>query len=95
MQLKAAGNQLTITDNIKSIEDFQHIKTQLDEMKTKHASINLRIVDSLSITSSVIGYLMKLTHKENIRITILAGDERLLHLLNDLGLSQEFNAKKA
>ena len=95
MQLTVKGNQLLITDNIKSVEHFQNIKSKLDEMKTKSSSLVIHIIDSLSITSSVIGYLMKLTHKESIRITILAGDERLVHLLNDLGLTQEFNVKKA
>ncbi len=95
MQLKTDGSTLTITDNIKSVEHFQAIKSSLDEIKGSHSSISIRIIDSLSITSSVIGYLMKLVHKENIKISITAGDDRLINLLKDLGLSSEFNVRKA
>jgi len=95
MQLQLDGSKLTIRDNIKSVEHFQQIKTELDSIIGSYSNISLYIPDSLSITSSVIGYLMKLVHKENIRISITAGDDRLISLLQDLGLNLEFNVKKA
>lgn len=95
MELHVDGAILTINDNIKSVEHFQLIKSELDAMKRHHSSILIHIPDSMSITSSVIGYLMKLIHKEDIEVSIKAGDERLISLLNDLGLKGEFNVRKA
>ena len=94
MELNIDGSTLTIIDNIKSVEHFQEIKLALDKMKVTSSSISIKIPTSLSITSSVIGYLMKLIHKDSIRLSITAGDDRLVKLLNDLGLSSEFNVRK-
>jgi len=94
MELKVDGSILTIIDNIKSVEHFQEIKLALDKMKLSSSSISIKIPNSLSITSSVIGYLMKLIHKDGIRLSLSVGDERLVKLLTDLGLSSEFNVRK-
>jgi hypothetical protein len=94
MELNIEGSTLTITDNIKSVEHFQEIKSALDKMKINNSSIHIKISNSLSITSSVIGYLMKLIHKDEIRLSMSVGDDRLVALLNDLGLSSEFNVSK-
>jgi len=94
MKLSIDDSMLTITDNIKSVEDFQDIKIALDKMKNSYTSISIKILNSLSITSSVIGYLMKLIHKDGVRLSVTVGDERLVDLLNDLGLSSELNVKK-
>lgn len=94
MELNIDGSTLTITDNIKSVEHFQEIKTALDKMKINNSTIHIKISNSLSITSSVIGYLMKLIHKDSVRLSLTVGDDRLVALLNDLGLSSEFNVRK-
>ena len=94
MKLSIDDSMLTITDNIKSVEDFQDIKIALDKMKNSYTSISIKILNSLSITSSVIGYLMKLIHKDGVRLSVTVGDKRLVDLLNDLGLSSELNVKK-
>jgi len=94
MELETDGSTLTIIDNIKSVAHFQEIKSALDKMKTTNSSISIKIPTSLSITSSVIGYLMKLIHKDGIRLSIAVGDERLVKLLSDLGLSSEFSVRK-
>ena len=94
MELKTDGMKLIIKDNIKSVEHFQQIKEALDSISSTHTSVLLQIPDSLSMTSSVIGYLMKLIHKENIRISMEIGDDRLINLLADLGLDKEFNVRK-
>jgi len=95
MDLSSSGSVLLIKDNIKSVEHFQNIKSALDIMGTNHKSITIKIPDSLSMTSSVIGYLMKLIHKEGINLTMEVGDERLYSLLDDLGLKDEFHVRKS
>jgi 3-deoxy-D-manno-octulosonate 8-phosphate phosphatase KdsC-like HAD superfamily phosphatase len=94
MELSISSNSIAINGNIKSISDFQKIKQAVDGIITQHKSIVLNIIDSLSITSSVIGYLNKLVLKDNINIHMNVGNEQLLHLLDDLNLVSTFKAKK-
>ena len=94
MELSSASNIVTINGNIKSVNDFQDIKICLDDLKTKHKNITIHIVDSLSITSSVIGYFNKLVLKDGIDLTIEVGNNQLMELLNDLNLSSTFKAQK-
>ncbi len=94
MELKLSSNTLVVIGNIKSISDFQEIKRTVDSMIADHKHINLNIVDSLSITSSVIGYLNKLVLKDNIDLNVIVGNEQLYHLLDDLNLVSTFKAKR-
>ena len=64
MQIEVSDNNVTILGNIKSISDFQNIKQNIDNIVAIHNSVVLNIKDSLSITSSVIGYLNKLVLNE-------------------------------
>lgn len=95
MEIETSLNTIKITGNIKSISDFQHIKESVDDLILQHKHININIADSLSITSSVIGYLNKLVLKDNIDIQMHVGNEQLLHLLDDLNLISTFKAKRA
>lgn len=94
MKIEVSSNKITITGNIKSIGDFQNIKDSVDGVITQHKHINIDIVDSLSITSSVIGYFNKLVLKDNIDMHMNIGNEQLLHLLDDLNLVSTFKAKR-
>lgn len=95
MEIETSSNTIKIIGNIKSISDFQNIKESIDGLIFQHKHINVNIVDSLSITSSVIGYLNKLVLKDNIDIQMHVGNEQLLHLLDDLNLISTFKAKRA
>lgn len=94
MDIKALANTITITGNIKSIQDFSLIKTTVDNVASQNTTITIKIVDSLSITSSVIGYLNKLIIKDKVNITMLIGNTQLIDLLNDLNLTSTFKARK-
>jgi hypothetical protein len=95
MEIETLSNTIKITGNIKSVSDFQNIKERVESLILQHKHINVNIVDSLSITSSVIGYLNKLVLKDNIDIQMHVGNEQLLHLLDDLNLISTFKAKRA
>ena len=88
------ANTLTIVGNIKSVSDYQEIKSAIDSLVNNHKQIVLEIKDSLSITSSVIGYLNKIILKDGIHIEMRIGDAQLLELLEDLNLKSVFNARK-
>jgi len=94
MNIKTSSNTVTIIGNIKSISDFQEIKQSVDALINRHKSIIINITNSLSITSSVIGYFNKLVLKDNIDLYMKVGDEQLLHLLDDLNLVSTFKARK-
>lgn len=88
------SNELIITGNIKTVEDSIQLKNALNKMATAgNSSIHLKIIDSMSMTSTAIGYLMKLVNIEHIKLSVTAGDERLYVLLEELGLLQLFNVR--
>lgn len=95
MDISISSNTITILGDIKTIDDFKQIKTVMDSVTTTIQNITLVIKDSISITSSVIGYFNKLILKDNINITMHIGTPQLLELLGDLNLSSTFNVKKA
>ena len=95
MEISTTSNIITITGNIKSVNDFQEIKTSVDLFIAQSKELTLIIQDSLSITSSVIGYFNKLVLKDKINISMKVGNPQLLELLDDLNLVSVFKAKKA
>ena len=95
MQISTSSNIVTINGNIKKVSDFQEIKISIDTVVTQHKSITIHIVDSLSITSSVIGYFNKLVLIDKINIQMKIGNSQLLELLEDLNLKSVFKARKA
>lgn len=94
MEITSSSNTINISGNIKSINDFSEIKNLIDSVVTQHKNITINIVDSLSITSSVIGYFNKLILKDNINIDMRIGNDQLMHLLSDLNLASTFKARK-
>jgi hypothetical protein len=93
MEISNSGSTVTITGNIKSIGDLQQIKSSLDDLTIENKSITLKIINSISITSSVIGYFTKLIYKNNIHISMQVGDIRLYELLDELSLVSQFNVR--
>lgn len=93
MHIEHAGdNEVVITGNIKSVEDSLLIKDTINTLVAQGSqNIHLKIKDSLSITSTMIGYLMKLVHQEKVHLFITVGDSRLYSLLEELKLLQQFN----
>ncbi|KJU84246.1 hypothetical protein MBAV_003560, partial [Candidatus Magnetobacterium bavaricum] len=56
--------------------------------------ITINIPQSLTMTSSVIGYLLKLVFEHKIDLSILVKDEKLFNLLDVLNLVAVFKVKK-
>ncbi len=94
MTITHNGNSVTIAGNIKSISDYQTIKSTLDTVIQEHKSIVLNITESISITSSVIGYFNKLVLKDGIKIDMRIGNNELMELIDELSLKSVFNARK-
>ena len=95
MEISSTDNQITIAGNIKTVSDYQEIKTRIDSVISQHKTITINIKDSISITSSVIGYFTKIVMKDKINLTMMVGNSQLLDLLDDLSLKSVFKAKQA
>ena len=95
MEITTASNIVTITGNIKSVRDYQEIKDTIDPLVNTHKSIIIDIKDSISITSSIIGYFTKLVQKEGVDLNIKVGNESLMELFDDLNLVSLFKVRKA
>jgi len=94
VEIAVSSNVVTISGNIKSINDLQAIKNTLDTLSNNSKSITLIIKDSLSITSSVVGYLNKLVLKDHIKLHIKVGNSELMSLFDELNLTAIFQAEK-
>lgn len=94
MDISTSKGTITIQGNIKSVADYQAIKSSLDSLAQEHVDIIINIPDSISITSSIIGYFNKLILKDKRNISMTIGSEQLMELLEDLNLKTLFKAKK-
>ncbi len=94
MEISASSNTLTIKGNIKTVSNFQDIKTNLDSLTREHKNITIILADSLSLTSSAIGYFNKLVLKDKIRMNMKIGNAKLFDLLSELNLTTVFNASR-
>lgn len=94
MNISVQSNQVSIVGNVKSIAHFQEIKTTLDSLSQSSKNITIILVDSISLTSSVIGYFNKLILRDKIDLQIKFGDAQLMNLLDDLFLTKTFKATK-
>jgi hypothetical protein len=75
---------------IKNIEDIQkEIEKHIDE-----STITLKIIDSFTIPSILISYLIRLHSLQNKNIILEMKDEGLYELLKDLDLKKIFTLKK-
>ena len=95
MQLEAKGNRVKISGNMKSVMDYKELKTLLDSVSGEYPTIILDVEDSISITSSIIGYLNKLVLKDKITLNMNVGNALLFELLDELSLVELFHVKKA
>ncbi len=88
-------NTIELIGNVKTIEDYEQIKEVIDSMVNNGIKdINFKLLDSFSLTSSVIGYLIKIINLEGVRLTTYISDERLMKLLNSLNLVTLFNVRE-
>lgn len=95
MDISVSNSTITILGNIKSVADYQTLKSTIDTVAKNHDNINIQIPESISITSSIIGYINKLILKDKKNITMSIGSEQLMELLEDLNLATLFKAKKS
>jgi len=94
MEISISRNIVTIEGNIKTVNDYQELKKEIDALIKSHKNIEIVLKDSISITSSVIGYLNKLVLKDKIELKIAVANELLFELFKDLNLIELFSVHK-
>lgn len=95
MDIQRNGSDITIIGNLKTTEDYQRIKSVVTEVIQSGAkSINIRTPESFSMTSSVIGYFIKVIFQDKVQLHVHVKDDRLYSLLQDLNLIDTFKVVK-
>jgi hypothetical protein len=91
----ASPKKIIISGNIKTVSDYLEIKGTVSSILNDGGrELTVELPDSVSITSSVIGYFLKLVYQDNIKLCVSMGDQRLFKLLEDLRLADAFCAEK-
>jgi len=94
MEIFISKNIVTIEGNIKTVIDYQELKKDIDTLIKSNKNIEIILKDSISITSSVIGYFNKLVLKDKIELKIAVASELLFELFKDLNLVELFRVQK-
>ncbi|MGP1449716.1 MAG: hypothetical protein ACTTJS_01150 [Wolinella sp.] len=86
------GNEVLaeITGIIKGNVDSEHFKKTIDNCG-EITRLEILILDSFSITSTIIGYLNKKSAIKKTRVLLKVKDKRLYDILDELSLLDEFN----
>jgi hypothetical protein len=92
MNLNISNNILTVEGNITTINDAEKIINALYSLSDKD-SVIIKIKDSFSLPSSIIGELLKLTDMGK-KVILEVKDPVLHEMLDDLNLTKTFNVKR-
>ncbi len=100
VQIESSQNgnsyKVVVKNVIKTIEDSVIFKKHITDilLKEPNANIDIHIVDSYIITSSIIGTLLKMVQKDNAKLTLHVYNADLYELLDKLNLISLLNVKK-
>jgi hypothetical protein len=76
---RTAPTEITIIGNIKSTADYLDIRKMVMAAVDDGAkALTLKIQESLSMPSSVIGFFVKLVKRDKVPVTMLIQDNRLV-----------------
>jgi len=95
MDVRFADGNIIITGNIKTNEDYLAIKTKIQErILLGDGAIAIVIADSTTISSSIIGFFLKVANKDKIPVTLKIASEKLRYILGELGLADLLNVSE-
>jgi len=85
-------NVVIIKGDITNIDDFEKIKSITESLKNKKELV-IEMMDSVYITSSLIGYLYKLREKDEVDLIIKIAKNELKEVFEDLDLLEVFKVE--
>lgn len=95
MEIHRHGSEIVINGNIKNTNDYQSIKDNVNALvQSGQKNIIVKTPESFSMTSSVIGFFIKVIFQDKVAIHVYVKDERLYSLLEDLNLVETFKVQK-
>lgn len=95
MEIHRHGTEIIINGNIKNTADYQLIKDNVNSLvQSGSKSIIVKTPESFSMTSSVIGFFIKVIFQDKVAIHVYVKDDRLYSLLEDLNLIETFKVQK-
>lgn len=95
MEIQRNGSEIIISGNIKNTADYQNIKDNINTLvKSGVKSVVVKTPESFSMTSSVIGFFIKVIFQDKVAIHVYVKDERLYSLLEDLNLIETFKVQR-
>lgn len=94
LDIKELGD-IVINGHIRTFGDYEVLKKTMDEQIEEGADrITLHILQSQTIISSVIGYLIKIVNLEQIPVHLFVKEDSLAKVITDLGLADAFLLQK-
>jgi hypothetical protein len=96
MQIECPNkNTIRLRGEVRTIENYTEIKTSVTNfIASGEKDLIIEITDSMTITSSIIGFFTKIIHRDGINLSLLIHDQRLYSLLEDLNLIKLFNVRR-
>jgi len=96
MEIIRTDNALTIKEPIRTLNDYLEFRDFIQKLiKTEsYKELILNIIDSTIITSSIIGFLIKLIHLDGIKISLNVKKKELYDMMENLNLLIIFNVTK-
>jgi anti-anti-sigma regulatory factor len=96
MKITINDNNIIIKGQIRTLNDYLEIRDVIQKIiKTQsYKSILINILDSPTITSSIIGFLIKVINLDNVQVSLSVRHNDLYNMLVNLNLVSIFNVTK-
>lgn len=95
VQVSTHNNVVRVSGQVQNIADYALIRERISELISNNVrDIKIIFEDSNAVTSSVIGFLLKISQKDKIKIHVVAKNEDLYLLFEILGLVEIFRVTK-
>ncbi|MCX8027540.1 MAG: hypothetical protein N3A62_06775 [Thermodesulfovibrionales bacterium] len=88
-------SEIVIKGHIAKMENYFELKKALKTLIENGAnSIKIKIPDSVTITSSAVGLFLRTINEDNVKISLIVGNDHLYSLLDSLKMLEVFNVKR-
>jgi hypothetical protein len=96
-KVRSESVEVVVTGTIKTVANTQAIKDAILTAHMDHPDIpiHLNLQDSFIITSSLIGFLIKVIKMDKYTLILNVGSPELYEMLEDMNLIEIMNVRKA
>jgi len=80
--------EINIIGPVKGVQDYSEIKEAINtKLSNGETDIRMTLRETPTLTSSVISYLIKITHSDNANVSLFIENHKLVELLEQLNLA--------